>query len=158
MTYRELLLVCALLVLDQGTKWAASAWLAYGVPLTLAPLISLTLLHNEGAAFSFLADAGGWQRMLFIGLAVGVVIYALRALRDMAPGWTRWGLVLIVPGAIGNGIDRLVFGYVVDFVHLHWHRWSFPAFNIADVAITIAAGALLVGMWNDTRHRTKVQS
>ncbi len=158
MTTRELMLVFCILVLDQCTKFAASAWLIYGVPVTLSPLFSLTLLHNEGAAFSFLADAGGWQRVLFIGLAVGVVIYALRAMRNLAPGWTRWGLVFIVPGAIGNGIDRLVFGYVVDFVHLHWQGWSFPAFNIADVAITIAACALLLGMWNDARHRTEVQN
>lgn len=158
MTGRELGLILGILIFDQATKWVASTWLVYGVPWTLSPLLSLTLLHNEGAAFSVLADAGGWQRFFFIALALGVVIYALRALRTVASGWTRWGLVCLIPGAIGNAIDRAVFGYVVDFVHLHWQRWSFPAFNVADVAITIAACALVLGMWNDARHRTEVQS
>ncbi|MGA1207065.1 MAG: signal peptidase II [Gammaproteobacteria bacterium] len=158
MTGRELALILGVLILDQASKWAASTWLVYGVPWTLAPVFSLTLLHNEGAAFSVLAEAGGWQRILFIVLAVGVVVYALRALRTTPSGWTRWGLVCIVPGAIGNAIDRAVFGYVVDFVHLHWQSWSFPAFNVADVAITIAAGTLVLGMWYDARHRTEVQS
>lgn len=158
MTGRELSLILALLIADQCTKWLASAGLDYGVPWTLGPFFSLTLLHNEGAAFSVLAEAGGWQRFFFVALAIGVTVYALRALRSMPLGITRWGLVLILPGAIGNAIDRLVFGYVVDFVHLHWGPWSFPAFNVADVAITMAAGALLLGMWHDTRNRSDVQS
>lgn len=142
-----------ILLLDQGTKVLASAYLMYAEPVPILPFFSLTLLHNTGAAFSMLADAGGWQRWLFLALALLVSAYCLRAMyRESLGGWVVIGYLLLIPGAIGNAIDRVVFGYVVDFVHLHWAGWSFPAFNIADMAITGAACALLIGWYVDARH------
>lgn len=146
----------AILVLDQATKWLASAYLAYGQPLELLPVFSLTLLHNTGAAFSFLADAGGWQRWLFLALAMAVSAYCFKALCTEALNrWVAVGYTLLIPGAIGNAIDRMLLGYVVDFLHVHWRGWSFPAFNLADTAITFAAIALLLGWYEDARDRPK---
>ena len=125
----------------------------------LLAFFSFTLLHNTGAAFSFLADAGGWQQWLFLVLAVGVSAYSLWSLRDPELcQWMQAGFVLLIPGAIGNAIDRVAFGYVVDFLHFHWGHWSFPAFNVADTSITLAAGCLLIGWYLDARHRPKLQS
>jgi signal peptidase II len=137
----------------------ASTYLNYAEPVGLLSFFSLTLLHNTGAAFSFLADAGGWQQWLFLVLAVGVSAYSIRSLRDPGLcGWMQAGFSLLIPGAIGNAVDRIAFGYVVDFLHFHWGNWSFPAFNVADTSITLAAGCLLIGWYVDARHRPKLQS
>ena len=152
------LVIGLILLVDQFTKFLASTYLTYAEPIGVLPFFSLTLLHNTGAAFSFLADASGWQRWLFLTLAVGVSGYSIWSLRD--PGLCRWmqtGFVLLIPGAIGNGVDRVAFGYVVDFLHFHWGSWSFPAFNIADTSITLAAGCLLIGWYLDAQHRSKLQ-
>ena len=152
------LVIGLILLVDQFTKFLASTYLTYAEPIGVLPFFSLTLLHNTGAAFGFLADASGWQRWLFLTLAVGVSGYSIWSLRD--PGLCRWmqtGFVLLIPGAIGNGVDRVAFGYVVDFLHFHWGSWSFPAFNIADTSITLAAGCLLIGWYLDARHRSKLQ-
>ena len=146
-------------LVDQCTKFLASTYLTYAEPVGVLPFFSFTLLHNTGAAFSFLADASGWQRWLFLTLAVGVSVYSIWSLRD--PKLCRWmqtGFIFLIPGAIGNGVDRVAFGYVVDFLHFHWGSWSFPAFNIADTSITLAAGCLLIGWYLDARHRPKLQS
>lgn len=152
------LVIGLILLVDQFTKFLASTYLTYAESIGVLPFFSLTLLHNTGAAFSFLADASGWQQWLFLTLAVGVSGYSIWSLRD--PGLCRWmqtGFVLLIPGAIGNGVDRVAFGYVVDFLHFHWGSWSFPAFNIADTSITLAAGCLLIGWYLDARHRSKLQ-
>jgi len=137
-------LVLLVLALDQATKlWAAST-LDYGMPVALLPFFNLTLVHNPGAAFSFLADAGGWQRLFFIGLSA-VVSLVLAAWIWRLPRTARLlgiALVLVLGGALGNLVDRIAYGYVIDFIDLHAGGWHWPAFNIADSAIT--CGVLLL--------------
>jgi signal peptidase II len=153
------LVIGVIFLVDQCTKLLASTYLNYAEPVGLLSFFSLTLLHNTGAAFSFLADAGGWQQWLFLVLAVGVSAYSIRSLRDPGLcGWMQAGFLLLIPGAIGNAVDRVAFGYVVDFLHFHWGNWSFPAFNVADTSITLAAGCLLIGWYVNARHRPKLQS
>jgi signal peptidase II len=128
-------------VVDQLVKALVVAALDYGESRTLLPVLSLVRWHNEGAAFSMLAGAGGWQRWFFVALAlvfVAFIVYELRRLADSsrAMGWV-YGLVL--GGAIGNLIDRALQGYVVDFVLVHWRSWYFPAFNVADAALSCGA-------------------
>ncbi len=133
-------------VLDQGAKYLASTQLEYAVPLPMMPSFNLTLLHNTGAAFSFLSDAGGWQRWMFIGLAILVTVVIVMWLRKLdARNWVAaMALALVLGGAIGNLIDRLRLGYVVDFVQLYYESWYFAAFNIADSAITAGAALLII--------------
>lgn len=140
------LLAAAVVVGDQATKALASARLDYGDPLVLTSFFNLTLLHNTGAAFSFLGGAAGWQRWLFVGLAVGVSVVLgvwLRA-ATRARAYLFVGLALILGGAVGNLIDRLRLGYVVDFIQVHYAGWYFPAFNVADSAITVGAGLVIL--------------
>ena len=110
-------------------------------------LMNLTRLHNTGAAFSFLASASGWQRWFFVFLGLGVSVFIMAWLRGLPPrgqGWLAAGLALILGGALGNVIDRLVYGHVVDFLHFHYGDWYFPAFNAADSAITAGAICLII--------------
>lgn len=145
------------IVLDLGTKALASAMLAYGQPVELLPFFNLTLLHNTGAAFSFLAGHDGWQRWLFaliaIGASIGLTIWLtrLKAHETLMAA----ALALIIGGALGNLYDRLVLGYVVDFLSFHWQRYYFPAFNLADTAITLGAIALIVESLRDARRQRK---
>ena len=140
------LLAAAVVVSDQITKALATARLDYGEPVVVTAFFNLTLLHNTGAAFSFLGDADGWQRWLFVGLAIGVsvvlAVWLRAAVRARAPLFV--GLALILGGAIGNLIDRLRLGYVVDFIQVHYAGWYFPAFNVADSAITVGAGLVIL--------------
>ena len=139
-------LAVAVLVLDQSTKLWASAALDYGVPLALLPLFNLTLVHNPGAAFSFLADAGGWQRIFFIALS-SVVSLVLALWIWKLPRGVRLlavALGLVLGGALGNLVDRVVHGYVIDFIDLHAGGWHWPAFNVADSAISVGVVLLLV--------------
>ena len=151
-----LLLSAAVIVLDQVTKALVVAHVLPGQRLTLVPhLLDLTLAYNTGAAFSFLAGAGGWQRWLFGLLAVGISLALAAALARVPRGAWRTALpfALIIGGALGNLVDRLRLGHVVDFILVHWRNdWYYPAFNAADSAITVGA-ALLVGfaIWGD-RH------
>ena len=118
------------------------------------PVLDIILTYNTGAAFSFLADASGWQRWLFVLLALGVsaaLIVWMRRLDARVHGLLACGLALIVGGALGNMIDRLTTGRVVDFIHVHWGAHYFPAFNIADSAITIGAALLLLDAWRESR-------
>lgn len=135
----------AVIGLDQVSKYLATLSLDYGVPVPLLPVFDLTLLHNTGAAFSFLASAGGWQRWFFALVAVAISIYLVHWLRKTGPGqrWQAVALALIMGGAIGNLIDRVLLGYVVDFISLHWRGYYYPAFNVADAAITLGAVMLL---------------
>ena len=140
-----LLIVLAIIVLDQITKVIATRALSYGVPLPVFPSFNLTLLHNTGAAFSLLASAPGWQRWLFSGLAAVASLYIAYLLRGASVvGWVyRGGLTLVLGGALGNLLDRLRLGYVVDFIQVFYGRWYFPAFNVADSAISLGAVLLV---------------
>lgn len=136
------------IVLDLGIKYVASNTLTYATPVEILPIFDLTLLHNTGAAFSFLADAGGWQRWVFAVIAVGVSVMLVIWLRKTPRNqwWMGLGLSLVLGGAIGNLYDRLVHGYVVDYLSFHYGGWYFPAFNLADVCITVGAGLLIIDM------------
>ncbi len=136
-------------VLDQFTKWLASSNLEMFSPVAVAPLFNLTLMHNAGAAFSFLSDAGGWQRWFFTVLALGVsvlIVFWLRRLPSTEKT-TAISLTLILGGALGNVIDRVRFGYVVDFLDVYVGTAHWPAFNVADSAITVGAVILVLTSW-----------
>ena len=146
----------ALIVLDQlGKFWAESALLPYQ-PVPVLPFLNWTLVFNAGAAFSFLSDAGGWQRWLFTALALGVSALLVYWLRQTPRTQRLVGLAyaLILAGAIGNVIDRIRYGHVVDFIDVHWAGWHFPAFNIADAAITLGAVALIASLLFPARSPT----
>lgn len=142
-----LLLSAFILIVDQWTKRIAIAELEYGRPNRINEYLDLTRLHNEGAAFSLLADAGGWQRLFFIVLG-GTVSVLLSVWLARLPARGRMvlviGLALIIGGALGNIVDRLAYGYVVDFLHFHYEQHYWPAFNVADVAITCGAGLVIL--------------
>ena len=135
-----------LVLLDQYTKGLASAHLDYGRPQEVFSWFNLTLAHNTGAAFSFLDDAGGWQRYFFTTVATvvsgGLVVWLFvmpRGQRLLAIA-----LALILAGALGNLWDRLTLGYVVDFISVHYKQHYFPAFNVADSAITVGAACMIL--------------
>jgi len=133
------------LLLDQFTKIAVVGSFQLGEALPITSFFNLVRVHNPGAAFSFLADAGGWQRWFFTGLGVlaaGVMVYLLR----MHAGQTLFclALSLLLGGAIGNVIDRLLYSHVIDFLDFYYGTWHFPAFNVADSAITVGAGLLIL--------------
>ena len=134
------------LVLDQATKfWILATFHEYEV-LTVLPVFNLTLVYNTGAAFSFLSDAGGWQRWFFIGLGTLVSIIMVVWLLRLRSGerLVGVGLAMVIGGAVGNIIDRLWLGKVVDFLQWHWHDAYFPSFNVADSAITLGVALLLL--------------
>ncbi len=133
-------------VLDQATKYLAETWLILHQPVSVLPGFNLMLAYNTGAAFSFLADAGGWQRWFFLGLGSAVSVGLTIWLTRLKPGerWLAAALALILGGAVGNLIDRLWLGQVIDFIQLYYDRWYWPAFNIADSAITLGAVLLIV--------------
>ena len=142
-----LLLSAGVIALDQLSKaYIASHYLEFEFTRILA-VLDITCMHNVGAAFSFLASASGWQRWVFIGLAVvvsiGITIWLLKLPRG-THSLLAAGLALVLGGAIGNVIDRIRLGYVIDFIHFHWERAYFPAFNVADSAITVGAACLLL--------------
>lgn len=136
----------AVIVLDQLTKYVATDLLVYAEPVAVMPFFNLTLLHNLGAAFSFLSDAGGWQRWFFallaIGVSAGIIVWISRL--EAKQCWLAIALALIVGGALGNLWDRIVLGYVVDFIQLYYQQWYWPAFNVADSAISVGAVMLLI--------------
>lgn len=146
---RWLWLAALVVVLDLGTKAMATAMLTYGQPVPVMPMFNLTLLHNTGAAFSFLAGESGWQRWFFVILAAGVSVFLVRWLRTLKAHetWNAIAIVLILGGALGNVYDRVVHGYVVDFLHFYWSNYHFPAFNIADTAITLGAGMMILDIF-----------
>jgi len=143
------------LVFDQIGKWLAVSHLQYGEPLPLVPMLAFTLAHNYGAAFSFLNDASGWQRWFFAGLAAIVSVALLVWLRRLGQHEQRTALALalILGGAIGNLVDRLLYGYVIDFIDVYYGDWHFPVFNIADSAISIGAALLLLDALSGQRIR-----
>ena len=142
-------LALVIVVLDQVTKQLADNLLTYGEPLAVVPSFNLTLLYNKGAAFSFLNDAGGWQRWFFSVIAVvvsAVIVIWLKAV-GAEQRWTPAALVLILGGAIGNVIDRVLFGHVIDFIQVYYKTFYWPAFNIADSAICVGAAILILSGW-----------
>lgn len=142
-------LAALVLVLDLSTKALATAMLTYANPVPVLPSFNLTLLHNTGAAFSFLANADGWQRWFFVVLALVVSTVLVGWLRKLKANetWMAIAIVLILGGALGNVYDRVMHGYVVDFLHFYWQDWHFPAFNIADTGITIGAGMMILDLF-----------
>ena len=145
--WRWLPLSAGVIVADQLLK----AWIVHHFSLFervhALPVLDIILTYNRGAAFSFLSDASGWQRWLFVILALAVsttLIIWMRRLRTRVHALLACALALIVGGALGNMIDRITTGRVVDFIHVHWGRHYFPAFNIADSAITVGAVLLLI--------------
>jgi len=140
-----LALALLLALADQASKYAVSSSLRLGEVREIAPFFNLVLAYNRGAAFSFLSDAAGWQRGFFIGIAV--ISAAVIVVLLVGPSGERLfcaGLALILGGALGNLWDRLVLGHVVDFLDFHGFGWHFWAFNLADSAITIGAGLLIL--------------
>ncbi len=146
---RWLWLTLLVLVVDLGSKALADSLLNYASPVPLLPVFDLTLLYNTGAAFSFLASAGGWQRWLFVAIAVGMSAFLLHWMwrTPRSQRCLGIGLALVLGGALGNLFDRSVHGHVIDFISLHWANHYFPAFNIADCAITLGTVLLLVDMF-----------
>jgi signal peptidase II len=139
-------LSAVVVMLDQVTKAVIIQRFALFERIDVLPVLSITRLHNTGAAFSFLSDAGGWQRWFFVVLGVAISLLVVAWLRRLPArrGWLAASLALVVGGAVGNIIDRLVHGHVVDFISVHYERWFFPAFNVADSAITVGAAVLLI--------------
>ena len=140
-----LALAVVIVLLDQWTKGLASDGLQYAQPVKIFPWFNLTLQHNTGAAFSFLSDAGGWQRYFFTVVAIGISAALVVWLYVMPRG--QWllalSLGLILGGALGNVWDRIALGYVVDFISVHYQQYYFPAFNLADSAISVGAACML---------------
>ena len=158
--WRWLPLALGVIVVDQATKdWVVEHFRIYE-SVHLLPVLDITLMFNTGAAFSFLSSASGWQKWVFVALAliVGMAILGwLRRLRARSQGLLCCSLTLILGGALGNVIDRLRIGHVVDFISAHWGReYYFPAFNVADSAITIGATLLLLDAWRESRSANKV--
>ncbi len=150
---RWLGLATVVVVLDQTSKFAITSRLAYGERIELAPFVNLLLVHNTGAAFSFLAGAGGWQREFFIAVAFVASLWIIVLLRKHARETLFCvALSLILGGAIGNAIDRVLVGAVVDFLDFHAFGWHWPAFNVADSAIS--CGAVLL-VWESLRPPSK---
>lgn len=146
MSWVWLLVSAVVIVLDWQTKqWASQALELYR-PQEVFSWFNMTLAHNYGAAFSFLADAGGWQRWFFVVLAVAIsLVLLVWLIRLPRREWmTGLGLGLILGGAVGNVVDRIRLGYVVDFIDVHFAGWHYPAFNIADSAITCGVILLLL--------------
>lgn len=148
-------LAAFLLILDQLTKHWAVAALTENEPVELTSFFNLTLRYNYGAAFSFLHDAGGWQRWFFGIIAGGVSIFIVAWLaRLKREQWLEsLALACILSGALGNLYDRVVLGYVVDFIEVHYQQHYWPAFNLADSAITIGAGLLILDMFKSKKSR-----
>jgi len=136
----------AVVILDQVTKWAIVRHVPLYGRIEVLPFFNITHQQNEGAAFSFLADASGWQRWFFIALALGissVIVVWLWRLKNAGQFVLSAGLALVLGGAIGNVIDRIRVGHVVDFVQVLIGSWPFPSFNVADSAITVGAALLI---------------
>ena len=140
------ILIAVAIVLDQLTKVAVLNRFEFAERVNMIPdFFDLTLVYNTGAAFSFLADAGGWQKFFFLGLAAVICFYLTRAIvKEDFGKWGRWGAAMIIGGAIGNVVDRLIHGHVVDFLLFYWQNWFYPAFNVADAGISLGAVLLIV--------------
>ena len=156
------LLSLVVIIIDQWTKWLAETKLTFHEPVpVIEPFLNWTLAYNYGAAFSFLADAGGWQKWFFAGLALlmslFLVVYLIKAQRKAT--LLSFGLALVLGGAVGNLIDRLLHGHVIDFIHVHnADVWHYPIFNIADMGITIGVALIVIDMLFLEKKREVPQS
>ncbi len=143
-------LAIIIVIIDQWTKWLAETKLTFHDPVpVIEPFLNWTLAYNYGAAFSFLADAGGWQKWFFSGLALlmslVLIVYLIKAPRKAT--LLSFGLALVLGGAVGNLIDRLLHGHVIDFIHVHYADvWHYPIFNIADIGISIGVVLIIIDM------------
>ena len=156
--WRWLPVTLAVIGVDQLVKaWVVGHFSVYGI-VRLLPVLDIVLTYNTGAAFSFLAEASGWQKWLFAGLALAVaagIVLWLRRLNGRKQRLLCLSLTLILGGALGNLVDRLRIGHVVDFILAHWHGAFFPAFNLADSAITVGAALLALDAWLESRGSRK---
>ena len=147
---RWYVLALVIVIVDQWTKWLAETNLTFHDPVpVIEPFLNWTLAYNYGAAFSFLADAGGWQKWFFSGLALVMslflIIYLIKAPRKAT--LLSLGLAMVLGGAVGNLIDRLKHGHVIDFIHVHYADvWHYPIFNIADVGISLGVLLIVIDM------------
>ena len=149
--HKWLWLSALVIAIDQINKWAVFLGMEYQSMIPVLPFFSLVHVHNTGAAFSFLADAGGWQRFFFLGIGFVASIFILYMLRKHHDEPLMGiGLSLILGGAVGNIFDRLWHSFVVDFLYFHYQGYAFPAFNVADSAITVGAGLLI---WDSLRQK-----
>jgi signal peptidase II len=153
--YKWLWLSALVVIADQLSK----TWVDYsfylGESWVLTDFFNITLVYNPGAAFGFLSDQDGWQRWFFLGLSTLIIGLLLRWLRTLcAHEWlVAVALVLILGGAIGNLIDRAIYGHVIDFLDVHWNNWHWPAFNIADSAITVGAFFMLASIFYEGKEK-----
>lgn len=145
------------IVIDQITKWVASSSLTLHEQNPVMPSFNFTLMHNYGAAFSFLSNAGGWQRWFFtiIAIVISIVLVVWITRLKSNEKWLGVALGLVLGGAIGNLIDRMAYGYVVDFIQWYYDRFYWPAFNIADAAISVGAVILLLTSFFGDEQNTK---
>ena len=147
----------AVLVLDQLSKYTiVNTFFLYERVTVIPSFFSLTLAYNTGAAFSFLDNQDGWQRWFLSSVAVVVSIFLVSWLRRMEKeeGWQACSMALILGGALGNLYDRIMHGYVVDFLLVYYKEWYFPSFNIADVAITVGAAMLILDMFREQSSKS----
>jgi len=153
-------LAIILLVVDQLTKYWVNQTLILGEPIAIMPFLNFTLAYNDGAAFSFLADMGGWQRWFFCGLAFVVGAGLLIWLTKLPKAWTVEvvGINLILSGAVGNLMDRVLAGRVTDFIDFYIGNWHYATFNIADIAITLGAAMLLYAEFWLKSRQSKIAS
>ena len=143
---RSLAIATIILLLDQLSKWSALSNLQLGIPKPVLPFMNWLLLLNPGAAFSFLAQGSGWQRWFFTIVGLVACVYIVWLLRkSQSDKLLCVALSLILGGALGNVLDRIMYGAVVDFIDLHYANWHWPAFNIADSAICIGAALIIWG-------------
>lgn len=146
-------------IIDQGSKaWFEHRLGLYEQIVVIPELFSWTLAYNTGAAFSFLADHSGWQRWLFAGIAIVVSAVLLVWLKRLGrhDTWLAIALALVLGGALGNLYDRVVLGHVIDFIYVHWRDvWRYPAFNVADSAITVGAVMLALDMFKSKKSGAK---
>ena len=155
MLSRWLSLSALVIVLDQLSKAWIARHFAFGEILPILSVFDLVLTHNTGAAFSFLNDAGGMQRWLFSFIAIAASAWIIWLLRKHSKQLLfAFALSMILGGALGNLIDRLAYGYVVDFLSFHWGEHYFPAFNLADSSITCGAFLLIVDSFKGKKHGT----
>jgi len=154
---KYLLISVAVLFVDQVTKTMSEYYLSLGESIKLLPFFDITLVHNHGAAFGFLSDQGGWQRWFFLILASAIIIFLIRWLRSLQPEekLTAMSLSLILSGAVGNVIDRTYYGYVIDFLDVFVGQYHWPAFNVADSAIVIGAGLMILEVILDSKKTSK---
>ncbi len=155
--WRWMLLSAFIVLADQVSKTYIARHFGEFEFIRVLPILDITRMQNVGAAFSLLASASGWQRWFFIALAcavsAGIAVWLCRLPRG-APALLAAGLAMILGGALGNVIDRIRLGSVIDFIHFHWNQAYFPAFNLADSAITVGAGCLLLDALMDARRKS----